>query len=1035
MARGNFPLYALNAGEVSKIALGRVDVAKLRLAAQAQVNFMPWAIGPMMLRPGLNQVGEILNDAPCTLINFVYSKFDTAQLELIDGIMRVRINDVLISRGSVATVVLDPTFTGTGSHWATTGTTAGCSATVTGGVATLTPAAVGGVAQIGQTLSIASGDQNNEHGLRVVVSNGPVTIRIGSAAGLSDYLAQSVIDTGTHSLAFTPTAGSAYLQICTNSGSSTNGTGASNVGQQAVTLTGCTIESAGVLEIPTTWAVGDLPNLRPEQSGDVIYVACQGQQQRKIERRGVRPGARGWSFVLYRSDNGPFQESPAITANFTPSVYTGNGTLTSDQPYFQSGHVGALFRVFSPGQVYSTLLGALGAFTEPMRIAGVGNDRVFGVITSGTWSGTLTLQRSLVGPNEGFAPIANITTNTTTENDDSSSLDNVIAWYRVGFVSAGDYVSGAAAVHFAASSGGEEFGPSTGGAAAAGGKWATCRVTGYTSPTVVSIEVLDPFSVLTPNTIWQESAWSGVNGWPTTVKFHEGRLGWYGPGPIPIAQSQSNDYTGYAEEDNTGASFGDSAAILEDFGSGPVDFVSWAFSGLNLVMGREMEISSARSSSFGAPLTPSDFGVHPRDSEGAYQLPIVALKSRGVFVQQSGRRIYELYWDGREFDYSTDDLTKLNIDIGKPQFVDIAVAQQPDKQVFLPRTDGQCAVMLREIDEEVTAFWRMMTLGVIEKVRVLPSATGIEDQVYFVVRRIINGVTKRFLEKLAVRDNCVGGSLNEQLDCALVYSGAAVSTLQASWLPLTTITVWADGAAIGTTTTDGSGNFTMPDGKSHSNVVAGLGGVVIVGSTNTLLPNNVAPAQVFSAAQGTLTVGTQYNGFPCEVWADIGATGRPPQHMGSLVVANGVVTLPNNQVASTIVRLPRLRRDLPVGQARLRGAGCDGARSEEEDRPRRPRPLRHRLDRGAVRPALRPARLDAAGRRRAGDARRHGVVGIRRPLHPAARHLERRRPAVPPGAGAEPRHHRRRRGGDGHQRALITRQRPSAGRDRAGDGS
>jgi hypothetical protein len=43
--RANAPLYSLNAGEVSKIALARVDVAKLRMAAACQLNWLPYAIG------------------------------------------------------------------------------------------------------------------------------------------------------------------------------------------------------------------------------------------------------------------------------------------------------------------------------------------------------------------------------------------------------------------------------------------------------------------------------------------------------------------------------------------------------------------------------------------------------------------------------------------------------------------------------------------------------------------------------------------------------------------------------------------------------------------------------------------------------------------------------------------------------------------------------------------------------------------------------------------------------------------------------
>jgi hypothetical protein len=166
----------------------------------------------------------------------------------------------------------------------------------------------------------------------------------------------------------------------------------------------------------------------------------------------------------------------------------------------------------------------------------------------------------------------------------------------------------------------------------------------------------------------------------------------------------------------------------------------------------------------------------------------------------------------------------------------------------------------------------------------LPSS-GTEDLAYFVVRRVIDGVTRRFIEKLALRTDCVGGALNKQLDCALVYSGSPVTTAQLPWLPNTTLSVWADGASIGTGTTDGSGNLAMPDGRSHGNFVVGLAGAVVTTSA--------------TAPTATLAVGSQYDGYPCEVFADIGGTGEPV-HIGSVSVADGTVTLPNGQQATTI---------------------------------------------------------------------------------------------------------------------------------------
>jgi hypothetical protein len=81
--RANAPLYSLNAGEVSKTALARVDVAKLRMAAACQVNWLPYVVGPMAMRPGLYYVGEVLGDAPTRLVRFIFSKLDTISMYLI----------------------------------------------------------------------------------------------------------------------------------------------------------------------------------------------------------------------------------------------------------------------------------------------------------------------------------------------------------------------------------------------------------------------------------------------------------------------------------------------------------------------------------------------------------------------------------------------------------------------------------------------------------------------------------------------------------------------------------------------------------------------------------------------------------------------------------------------------------------------------------------------------------------------------------------------------------------------------------------
>src|SRR6266566_2912487 len=649
--RANAPLYSLNAGEVSKIALARVDVAKLRMAAACQVNWLPYVVGPMALRPGLSYVGEVLGDAPARLVRFIFSKLDTALIELTANKMRVWINEALVGRVSVATSIGDPFFAGLG-NWTTANTTSGATATVAGGVATLTCQPVGGLSQIAQTISIAGGDQGKEHAIRIVIAQGPVIFRVGSAAGAADLIAQTTLDTGTHSLAFTPSSGNATIQI-------------ESTDAWSKTLTQCSIETAGTLVLPTSWAAGDLANIRYDQSGDIIFIACYGQQQRKIERR----AAHSWSVVLYYSNDGPFNDLPGIEANFTPGNYYGNTTLTSDRPWFQPGHVGCLFRVFSNGQFNQTILGNQNAFTQPVRVTGVGysntanppvtkadQGRNYHWTASGTWSGTLSMQRSFDSATAGFVDVPDNTGNgsvhsggTLTSNGTIPSntggtggipdLDNAICWERVGF-KAGNYTSGNATVSSNFSGGGGN---------------AIFRVTGYTSPTQVSIAIINPFPSLQAATDWVEGQWSSVSGFPTSVCFHEGRLCWFGAAQAWM--SASDNFTNYADINLDGSSTGDSGAINATLGSGPVDTISWGLSLTRLMIGREQSIASARSSNFDQPVTPTQIVIRDCSDQGAQRLPAIKAGKRGIFVQQSGRRVYELAFANQEMDYDDRDLT------------------------------------------------------------------------------------------------------------------------------------------------------------------------------------------------------------------------------------------------------------------------------------------------------------------------------------------------------------------------------------------
>jgi hypothetical protein len=735
----NAPLLAFNRGEVSRYSLGRVDVERMRLSAEEQVNWAPWVLGPMMLRPGLQYCGGIHNDLTCRLVPFVFSNTDLALIELTDSVMRVWTvsgdTETLVTRPAVSTVVVNGDFSSS-AGWTLTTSGSGAAAAIAGGVLEMSSPATGGLAQAKRLVTIAAPDQGVEHAFRIVITRGPIRFRAGSTDGADDYIAQATLETGTHSLAFTPTGGTVYIQLET-------------ITAQGKLVDSITIDAAGVMELPTSWMEDDLPYVRFTQSGDIVFTACQGQQQRQIERRGVN----SWSVVLYKANDGPFQAANGTDITLTPGALSGNTTLTASRALFTSAHTGCLFRLFSSGQSTSNALAAGNTFGDVIRVTGVGGDRVFNFSITGTFSATVTLQRSIDSETTGFIDVGTRTSPTSETYNDG--LDNSICWYRLG-IKTGNYTSGTATVAMTYTGGGDS---------------GVCRVTFFNLSTSVNVEVLDAFSSLNATSDWSEGDWSDVVGWPSALAFHDGRLWW--AGRDKLWGSVSDNYTSFNPSTE-----GDAGPINRSVGFGPVDRINWLLPLGRLIVGRQGAETSVRSGSFDQPLTPTNFTLKDCSTQGSAGLAAIKLDTRGVFVQQSNRRVFELAFSVDSQDYNAHDLTRLNPDIGSEGFVDLDVQRQPDTQLHFVRGDGQVGALLHDAEDQVEAWWKISTPGAdgeIESVAVLPGS--MENRVYYAVKRTIGGSTKRFLEKLARRDQCTGLPEARCADSHIYYSGSETSTI------------------------------------------------------------------------------------------------------------------------------------------------------------------------------------------------------------------------------------------------------------------
>ena len=751
MARNELVRYAFNRGLISPLALARVDLKRAAFSAERQENWMPRTLGSMMLRPGTGYIGSSYNDNFARHIEFVRSLASMHILEFSNASMRVWTNDALITRVTTSAAVANGGFPANLGSWTDNDEAGGTSAWVTGGYMGLTG---NGTAAAIRDQSVAIGGYAGvEHALRVTIARGPVTIRVGSAAGLDDYVGEATLGTGTHSLSFTP-AVDFNIRLMSR--------------LQRITLVDSVeVEAAGVVVLPAPYQTADMDNIRggtDQLSVDVMFVGCVGYQPRRIERRN---SGRSWSVVLYAPDDGPYRIQNTSTQTLTPSVLSGNGTLTSSVPFFQTGHVGAVFRVGSTGQTVTKVIALLNDATDSIRVIGISTDRTITI----TLTGMTALREVVLQYSTDDATWINVAgkvwVGVDTVEGYVDGLNNQIIYYRLLCTVVGGAGNTTATLSIP-----------TGTIIGIG------RVTAYTSTTVVDIEVLKSFGAITASTNWVESLWSDYRGWPTAGALYEGRMMWGGFDAIVGSVSDAFD-------DMNPDTVGDSGPINRTIGSGPMDTINWVLPLQRLILGAQLSEHSVRSNAFDEPLTPTNFNRKRCSGQGSSNVQAVTVDSHGMFVQRGGTRVFEISFDPQTLDYGSTDITVLNPEVCEPQVKRMAVQRRPDTRVHCILSDGTAAVLVYDQAEQMMCWIKVTTDGVIEDVVVLPGIAGSdEDQVYYSVARTLATGTVRYLEKWALESECQGGTYNKQAD-SFVYGAAGAPSV--AHLEGETVIAWRNG--------------------------------------------------------------------------------------------------------------------------------------------------------------------------------------------------------------------------------------------------
>lgn len=800
---------ALNSGELSPLLDGRVDKEFYLAGAKTSENFIPLVQGPAMQRSGTGFVKEVKASANRTaLIPFEFNVEQAYVLEFGNQYMRVHKDHAPV---------------------------------------TLTAQNITGITNANPAVLTYSGTDTYANGDRVIVTG---------VAGMIEVNNREFTVAGLN-------AGANTFQL----------SGVNSTSYGTYTSGGTVAE---IYEIATPYLQADLfesdgrLRLQFAQQADVMYLVHPSYAPRKLSRT----GHTSWTLTTASFTKGPFAamngtEASRVLCTVTGSAYQPGDAVTviANANIFEANHAGMLFfmeeiyfdandvapwegahppgavgdQKSNDGNVYTHVenRGAVTGTIPPTHTvgdawdgvneAGAGGESVkwrylhsrWAIVQLDTYTSATQMSGTIVTYLcNGLASAAKTITNVTNSGD-ATALCRVTSTAH-GF-SDGDYVLVA----------------SVGGATQANGNWQIKNVAANTFDLIGSSA---PGAYTAGGTAkrfatwkWALGAFSVARGYPAIVAFHEDRLvlGSTDDEPDTVWVSESGSYDSFAQRSaNQILATNSFRATLAN---GQVNQIEWAVSMRDgLVMGTATAEWILEPAQTNAPLGPDNYRTRTTSSHGSRSVTPVRVDKTAFFVQRRGRKLRDLGYDpnareliGTDLSVRAEHLTKTY------SLTHMAWVQEPDALLWCVRSDGTLLSFTFQSEQSVYG-WGRHPLGgysdsgdtvapVVEAICSIPAPDGLQNELWMIVRRYIDGGTKRYIEYLHPR--WVPGDALEDAkmsDSLLTYDGSAVSTVSGLWhLKGETVKVLADGKVHPDVVVDSSGKITL--NYTASVVQVGLG--------------------------------------------------------------------------------------------------------------------------------------------------------------------------------------------------------------------
>lgn len=241
-----------------------------------------------------------------------------------------------------------------------------------------------------------------------------------------------------------------------------------------------------------------------------------------------------------------------------------------------------------------------------------------------------------------------------------------------------------------------------------------------------------------------------------------------------------------------------------------VNEIRWMVSLNELIIGTSGSEWKMNAGGSADAIGPTAVNLKVQSRWGVSHVQPIIIGSTLLFVEGSGAAVRDLAYSLEADGYKGNNLSLLaNHFFENHQITSWCYQQHPDSIIWAIREDGMLLGFTYYKEHEVWGWHQHETDGLFETCASITTDEGV-DEVYLVVKRTIDGATKRYVERLMPRLPSTDVADAYFVDCGLTYDGVAADVISGlDHLEGETVVALADGNVVKNLVVTG-GSITLP---------------------------------------------------------------------------------------------------------------------------------------------------------------------------------------------------------------------------------